>query len=169
MFNSQHSLQSRVAGHGPVRTRTVNILLVAAALVAGLTVTACTSANATPGQGSPGTAAPAGQVGEDPGCAALASQMPSINSQLSAASGSTSAELAVDETWYSDLQADQQEAQSGVVAGAFGDAASGLEDVIVDQENLLDDPSIGFSQLDSDDSAFQSDASNLDTMCGFSS
>ena len=172
MFNSQQSLPSRVAGHGPVRTRRVNILLVAAALVAGLTVTACTSANATPAQGSPGggagAAAPAGQVSEDPGCAALASQMPSINSQLSAASGSTSAELAVDETWYSDLQADQQEAQSGVVAGAFGDAAAGLEDVIVDQENLLDDPSIGFSQLDSDDSAFQSAASNLDTMCGFS-
>jgi hypothetical protein len=177
MFNSRQSLLSRVAGHGLARTRTVNILLVAGALVAGLTVTACQPASAPVGQGGPGAAAPAdpgaaspaGQAGEDPGCAALASQMPAINSQLSAASGSTSAELAVDETWYSDLQADQQEAQSGVVAGAFGDAAAGLEDVIVDQENLLDDPSIGFSQLDSDDSAFQSDASNLDTQCGFSS
>ncbi len=157
MFNSWQSLLSRVARHSPVRTRTVNILLVAGALAAGLTVTACS-----------GAASSAGQVG-DPGCAAYASQAPTINSQLSAASGNTSAELAVDEAWYNDLQADQQKAQSGVVAGAIGDTASGLEDVIADQQNLLDDPSIGFSQLDSDDSAFQSDVRNLETVCGISS
>ena len=98
----------------------------------------------------------------------MASQLPTINSQLSAASGNTSAELAVDEAWYNDLQADQQKAQSGVVAGAIGDTASGLEDVIVDEQNLLGDPSIGFSQLDSADSAFQSDVSNLETVCGIS-
>jgi hypothetical protein len=163
------TLAGASAGRGLARTRTANMMLVAAALAAGLTVTACQPASAPVGQSGPGAAAPAGQAGEDPGCAALASQMPAINSQLSAASGSTSAELAVDETWYSDLQADEQEAQSGVVAGAFGDAAAGLEDVILDQENLLDDPNIGFSQLDSDDSAFQSDVSNLETQCGFSS
>lgn len=161
MFNSRQSLLSRVARHSPVRIRTVNILLVAGALAAGLTVTACSG-------GGSGAASPAGQAG-DPGCAAYASQAPTINSQLSAASGNTSAELAVDEAWYNDLHADQQKAQSGVVAGAIGDTASGLEDVIADQQNLLDDPSIGFSQLDSDDSAFQSDVSNLETVCGISS
>ena len=71
--------------------------------------------------------------------------------------------------WYNDLQAAQQEASSGVVAGALGDTASGAENIIVDEQNLMDDPSIGFSQLDSDDSTYQSDVSDLETACGFSS
>jgi hypothetical protein len=46
---------------------------------------------------------------------------------------------------------------------------AGLEDVIVDEQHLLDDPSIGFSQLGNDDANYQSDVSNLETACGFSS
>jgi len=157
------------AGRSPARTRTASIMLVAAALAAGLTVTACSPASAPVGQGGPGAASPAGQAGEDPGCQAIASQVSTINSQLSATSGNYSAQVPVLQAWYNDLQAAQQEAQSGVVAGALGDTASGVENIIVDEQNLMDDPSIGFSQLDSDDSAYQSDVSILETACGFSS
>lgn len=167
------------AGRGLARTRTASIMLVAAALAAGLTVTACTPTNAPVGQGAAapagqgdaGAAAPAGQgqAGEDPGCQAVASQDTTISSQLSATSGNYSAQVPVLQAWYNDLQAAQQEAQSGVVAGALGDTASGVENIIVDEQNLMDDPSIGFSQLDSDDSAYQSDVSELETACGFSS
>src|ERR1700691_2139309 len=76
------------ARRGLARTRTANIMLVAAALAAGLTVTACQPTNAPASQGGgQGGAAPAaqgggqpvaapagqggqgGQAGEDPGCA----------------------------------------------------------------------------------------------------
>ena len=73
------------------------------------------------------------------------------------------------QTWYNDLQAAQQESQNGVAAGAIGDTAAGLENVIADEQNLMDDPSIGFSQLDRDDSSYQSAVSALETACGFSS
>jgi hypothetical protein len=121
------------------------------------------------GQGDSGTtAAPAGQAGQDPGCQTIASQVAAISSQLSATSGNYSAQVPVLQAWSNDLQTAQQEARSGVVAGALGDAASGVENVIVDEQNLMDDSSIGFSQLDSDDSNYQSDVSDLETACGFS-
>jgi hypothetical protein len=168
------------------KTRTATILLAAAALGAGLTVTACQSAGLPVAQAGPnsngqasqasqaGQAGQAGQntadqTGEDPGCQAIASQISSIGNQLSATSGDYSAQVPVLQTWYGDLQAAQQESQSGVVAGAIGDTAAGLEDVIVDEQDLMDDPSTGFSQLDSDDSNYQADVSNLETACGFSS
>jgi hypothetical protein len=171
------------AGRGLARTRTPHVILAAAALAAGLTVTACSPAYAPGGQGGGGTsaagqgasgggaggAAPAGQAGQDPGCQAIASQVSTISSQLSATSGNYSAQVPVLQAWYNDLQSAQQEAQDGVAAGALGDTASGVEDIIVDEQNLMDDPSIGFNQLDSDDSAYQSDVSNLETACGFSS
>ena len=163
------TLAGASAGRGLARTRTANIMLVAAALAAGLTVTACSPAYAPVGQGGSGAASPAGQAGEDPGCQATASQDSTISSQLSATSGNYSAQVPVLQAWYSDLQAAQQEAQSGVVAGALGDTASGVENIIVDEQNLMDDPSIGFGQLDSDDSTYQSDVSDLETACGFSS
>jgi hypothetical protein len=155
-------------------------MLAAAALTAGLTVTACSPASAPAsapvGQGgSGGTSAVGqggsggGQAGEDPGCQAIASQVSTISSQLSATSGNYSAQVPVLQAWYSDLQSAQQEAQGGVVAGALGDTASGVENIIVDEQNLMDDPSIGFNQLDSDDSTYQSDVSDLETACGFSS
>jgi hypothetical protein len=72
------------------------------------------------------------------------------------------------EAWYNDLQTAQQEAQSGTVAGALGDAASGVENIIVDEQNLMDDPSTGFDQLDSDMSNYQGDVGILETACGFS-
>ncbi len=144
--------------------------LVAAALAAGLTVTACSPAYAPAGQGGSGAVSPAaGQAGEDPGCQAIVSQVSTITSQLSATSGNYSAQVPVLQAWYNDLQAAQQEAQSGVVAGALGDTASGVANIIVDEQNLMDDPSTGFSQLDSDDSTYQSDVSDLETACGFSS
>lgn len=163
------------------------ILLAAAALGTGLAVTACSSASLPLGQAGAGAASSAGQAnqntttqntggqnttaqsGEDPGCQAIASQISSISSQLSATSGDYSAQVPVLQTWYNDLQAAQQNAESGVVAGAIGDTASGLENVIVDEQNLMDDPSVGFSQLDSDDSSYQADVSNLESACGFSS
>jgi hypothetical protein len=168
------------------RTRTASITLVAAALAAGLTVTACSSGLAPVGQGgNSGTSSSAGQAGrdstgqagqdsagqsgQDPGCQAIASQISGISSQLSATSGDYSAQVPVLQTWYSDLQAAQQESQNGVAAGAMGDTAAGLENVIVDEQNLIDDPSTGFSQLDSDDSNYQSDVSALETACGFAS
>jgi hypothetical protein len=162
------------------KTRTATILLAAAALGAGLTVTACQSAGLPVAQAGPNSngqasqASQAGQntadqTGEDPGCQAIASQISSIGNQLSATSGDYSAQVPVLQTWYGDLQAAQQESQSGVVAGAIGDTAAGLEDVIVDEQDLMDDPSTGFSQLDSDDSNYQADVSNLETACGFSS
>jgi hypothetical protein len=160
------------------KTRTATILLAAAALGAGLTVTACQSASLPVAQASQASqASQAGQAGqnttdqtgEDPGCQAIASQISSIGNQLSATSGDYSAQVPVLQTWYGDLQAAQQESQSGVVAGAIGDTAAGLEDVIVDEQDLMDDPSTGFSQLDSDDSNYQADVSNLETACGFSS
>jgi hypothetical protein len=153
---------------GLATTRKANITLVTAALAAGLTVTAC-SAYAPADQSGSGAASPAGQVGEDPGCQAIASQVSTINTQLSATSGDYSAQVTVLQAWYNDLQAAQQEAQSGVVAGALGDTSSGVENIIVDEQNLMDDPSIGFSQLDSDDSTYQSDVSDLETACGFAS
>jgi len=156
------------AKRGLATTRRANIMLVTAALAAGLTVTAC-SAYAPVGQGGSGAASPAGQAGEDPGCQAIASQASTINSQLSATSGDYSAQVTVLQAWYNDLQAAQQEAQSGVVAGALGDTSSGVENIIVDEQNLMDDPSIGFSQLDSDDSTYRSDVSDLETACGFAS
>jgi hypothetical protein len=148
-------------------------MLVTAALAGGLTVTAC-SPSSTPagqpaGQAGPGAAAPAAQAGADSGCQAIASQVSTISSQLSATSGNYSAQVPVLQTWYNDLQAAQQEAQNGLVAGALGDTASGVENIIVDEQNLMDDPSTGFSQLDSDDSNYQSDVSDLETACGFSS
>ena len=168
------------AGRGLARTRTPHIMLAAAALAAGLTVTACSPASApvgqggsggtsAPGQGGSGGAAPTGQAGQDPGCQAIASQVSTISSQLSATSGNYSAQVPVLQAWYNDLQSAQQEAQGGVAAGALGDTASGVENIIVDEQNLMDDPSIGFSQLDSDDSNYQSYVSNLETACGFSS
>jgi hypothetical protein len=169
------------AGRGPARTRTVNMMLVAAALAAGLTVTACgptstpaaqgggSGANAPAGQGGAGAAAPAGQAGDDPGCQAIASQLSTISSQLSATSGNYSAQVPVLQEWYNDLQSAQQDAQSTVVAGALGDVGSGVENIIVDEQNLMDDPNIGFSQLDSDDSSYASEVSNLETVCGFGS
>ena len=164
-------------------------MLVAAALTAGLTLTACSSGFAPVGQGGDsGTSSSAGQAGqpgqpgqdstgqnssgqsgEDPGCQAIASQISGISSQLSATSGNYSAQVPVLQTWYGDLQAAQQESTDGVVAGAIGDTAAGLENVIVDEQNLMDDPSTGFDQLDSDDSSYQSDVSALETACGFSS
>jgi hypothetical protein len=148
-------------------------MLVTAALAGGLTVTAC-SPSSTPagqpaGQAGPEAAAPAAQAGADSGCQAIASQVSTISSQLSATSGNYSAQVPVLQTWYNDLQAAQQEAQNGLVAGALGDTASGVENIIVDEQNLMDDPSTGFSQLDSDDSNYQSDVSDLETACGFSS
>jgi hypothetical protein len=157
-------------------------MLVAAALTAGLSLTACSSGFAPVGQGGDaGTSSSAiqagqdstgqnsaGQSGEDPGCQALASQISGISSQLSATSGNYSAQVPVLQTWYGDLQAAQQESTDGVVAGAIGDTAAGLENVIVDEQNLMDDPSTGFDQLDSDDSSYQSDVSALETACGFS-
>jgi hypothetical protein len=168
------------ARRGPARTRTASMMLVAAALAAGLTVTACQPASAPVGQsgagaaapagpGGAGAAAPAGQAGEDPGCQAITSEDSAISSQLAATSGNYSAQVPVLEAWYGDLQAAQQEAQSGVVAGALGDTASGVENIILDEQNLMDDPGIGFSQLDSADSAYQSYVSELETACGFSS
>jgi hypothetical protein len=151
------------------KTRKANIVLVAAALAAGLTVTACSPTSAPVGQSDPPASAPTGQAGEDPGCQAISSQVSTISSQLSATSGNYSAQVPVLQAWYNDLQTAQQEAQSGVVAGALGDTASGVANIIVDEQNLMDDPSIGFSQLDSDDSNYQSDVSNLETACGFSS
>jgi hypothetical protein len=165
------------------KTRTASILLAAAALGVGLTVTACQSTSLPVGQsgqnsngqtGQTGQAGQAGQdttdqTGEDPGCQAIASQISSISSQLSATSGNYSAQVPVLQTWYNDLQSAQQESQNGVVAGAIGDTAAGLENVIVDEQNLMDDPSTGFDQLDSDDSNYQADVSNLETACGFSS
>jgi hypothetical protein len=92
-----------------------------------------------------------------------------ISSQISADTGNINAQIQVWQTWYDDLQAAQRKAQSGVVAGALGDTASGVGNVIVDEQNLLDDPNLGFSQLDSDTSAYQADVSTLETACGFSS
>ena len=172
-------------GNVTARTRTASITLVAAALAAGLTVTACSSGLAPVGQaGNSGTSSSAGQAGGnpagqavqdstgqsgvDPGCQAIASQTSGITSQLSATSGDYSAQVPVLQTWYNDLQAAQQESQNGVVAGAIGDTAAGLENVIVDEQDLMDDPSTGFSQLDGDDSSYQSDVSALETACGFS-
>jgi hypothetical protein len=146
-----------------------HFMLVAAALAAGPTVTACSPSSAPAGQGGPGAAAPVGQAGGDSGCQPIASQVAVISRQLSATSGNYSTQVPVLQTWYSDLQAAQQDAQSGVVAGALGDTASGVENIIVDEQNLMDDPSTGFSQLDSDDSTYQSDVSDLETACGFSS
>jgi hypothetical protein len=162
------TLAGASAGRGLARTRTANIMLVAAALAAGLTVAACSPAPSPASQGGPVASAPAGQAGEDPGCQAIASQISGISSQLSATSGNYSAQVPVLEAWYNDLQAAQRDAQSGVVAGALGDAGSGVEDIIVDEQNLMGDPSVGFSQLDSDDSSYQSDVSDLETACGFS-
>jgi hypothetical protein len=172
------------AGRGLACARTPHIMLAAAALAAGLTVTACSPASSSAsapvgqggsggtsavGQGGSGGTAPSGQVGQDPGCQAIASQVSTISSQLSATSGNYSAQVPVLQAWYNDLQSAQPEAQGGVAAGALGDTASGVENIIVDEQNLMDDPSIGFDQLDSDDSAYQSDVSNLETACGFSS
>jgi hypothetical protein len=170
MLDSRQSLLlSRGAGHGPARTRRASIMLVAAALAAGLTVTACSQAPAPAGQSGSGAASPAGHAGQAPVCQAIASQDSTITSQLAATSGNYNAQVPILEAWYNDLQTAQQEAQSGVVAGALGDTASGVENIIVDEQNLVDDPSIGFSQLDSDESAYQSDVSDLETACGFSS
>jgi hypothetical protein len=170
------------ARRGSARTRIATITLVAAALAVGLSVTACSPAQAPFGQsgqsgsggqsssGGSGGSTPAGQGGqggEDPGCQAIASQISSISSQLSATSGNYSAQVPVLQDWYGDLQAAQQDASSGVVAGALGDVASGAENIIVDEQNLMDDPNVGFSQLDSDDSTYQSDVSDLETACGF--
>ena len=178
-----------------VSTRTLSFMLVATALAAGLTVTACSPMNSAAGQGGAGNSTSAGQAGqaaqdsggqggqdsggqdssdqnasgEDPGCQAVASQISSISSQLSATSGNYSAQVPVLEAWYGDLQTAQQDAASGVVAGAIGDTAAGLENVIVDEQNLMDDPNTGFDQLDSDDSNYQSDVNALETACGFSS
>lgn len=156
------------------RTRPASILLAAAALAAGLTLTACSSGLAPVGQAGGNPAGQSGQgttgqSGQDSGCQALASQISGISSQLSATSGDYSAQVPVLQTWYNDLQAAQQESQNGVVAGAIGDTAAGLENVIVDEQDLMDDPSTGFSQLDGDDSSYQSDVSALETACGFSS
>jgi hypothetical protein len=120
------------------------------------------------GQGGAGAAAPAVQAGLDPGCQAIASQVSTISSQLSATSGDYSAQVSVLQAWYDDVQAAQQEARGGVAGGVLGDTGSGVENIIVDEQNLMDDPSTGFSQLDSDDSAYQSDISDLETACGFS-
>ena len=168
------------ARRGPVITGVVNRLALAAVLITGLTVTACSAASAPAsnggsgaaapaGQGNSAAAAPAGQSGEDPGCQAIASQASGINSQISADSGNYSAQIQVWQAWYNDLQAARQETQNGTVAGALGDTASGVEKVILDEQNLLDDPNSDFSQLDSDTSAYEADVSILDTACGFPS
>ena len=99
----------------------------------------------------------------------IASQASGINSQISADSGDLSAQLQVWQAWYNDLQAARQKTQNGTVAGALGDTASGVGKVILDEQNLLDDPNSDFSQLNSDISAYEADVSILDTACGFPS
>jgi hypothetical protein len=68
----------------------------------------------------------------DPGCQAIASQISGISSQISATPGDYSAQVPVLNEWYNDLQNDQQESQNGVIAGAIGDTAADLENVIVE-------------------------------------
>ncbi len=168
------------AGRGPSITGMVNSLALAAVLVTGLTLTACSAASgpasnggsaaAGPAsQGNSAAAAPAGQSGEDPACQAIASQDSGISSQISADSGNLSAQMQVWQEWYDDLQAAQQKTQNGTVADALGDTASGVEKIILDEQNLLDEASSNFSLLDSDISAYQDDVSILDTACGFPS
>jgi len=160
--------------------RMVNSLALAAVLVTGLTLTACSAASgpasqngsaaaAPASQGNSAAAAPAGQSGEDPGCQAIASQASGINNQISADSGNYSAQIQVWQAWYNDLQAAQQKTQNGTVAGALGDTASGVEKIILDEQNLLDDPNSDFSPLNSDTSAYAADVGILDTACGFPS
>ena len=149
--------------------RMVNSLALAAVLVTGLTLTACSAASGPASQNGSAAAAPAGQSGEDPGCQAIASQASGINSQISADSGNYSAQIQVWQAWYNDLQAAQQKTQNGTVAGALGDTASGVEKIILDEQNLLDDPNSDFSPLNSDTSAYAADVGILDTACGFPS
>ena len=168
--------------------RMVNSLALAAVLVTGLTVTACSAASgpagqsgsaaasqgnsaaaAPAGQGNSAAAAPAGQSGEDPGCQAIASQISGISGQISADSGNLSAQMQVWQAWYNDLQAARQKTQNGTVAGALGDTAAGVEKIILDEQNLLEEASSNFGQLDSDISAYAGYVSTLETACGFPS
>ena len=87
-------------------------------------------------------------VWRDTGCQAIASQISGIHGQISADSGNLSAQMQVWQAWYNDLQAARQKTQNGTVAGALGDTAAGVEKIILDEQNLLEEASSNFGQLD---------------------
>jgi hypothetical protein len=157
------------AGRGPVMTGMVNSLALATVLATGLTVTACSAVSTPANQGGPVASASAQQSGEDPGCAAILSQAASITSQLAADSGNYSVQVEVLQTWKDDLQTAAQKAQNSLVQGALGDTASGVQNIIIDEQNLMEGSTSDDTQLNNDFSSYQADVGDLETACGLPS
>jgi hypothetical protein len=157
------------AGRGPAITGMVNSLALAAVLVTGLTVTACSAVSAPADPGAPVASASAQHSGGDSVCAAIVSQASSITSQIAADSGNYSAQVPVLQTWEGDLQAAAQKAQNSLVQGALRDTASGVQNIIIDEQNLMDGSTSDDTQLNNDFSSYRADVGDLETACGLPS
>jgi hypothetical protein len=146
-------------------------LTLAAVLAVTASVTACSAASAPASQSAPvATVASQGSISaagdEDPGCRAVTSEASGITSQLAADSGNYSAQVPVLQTWESDLKSAAQQSQSAVVQGALNDTASGVQDVIIDEENLMDGSVSDDTQLNDDFSLYKGDLDDVETACG---